>query len=306
MSVKYLKQVIQHPAPDILSLEKKMISMNVKKEYGCNGKEILHYTARKISKGIEINGDLNKSEWSNGEKSGRFVDMVTGEPGLYDTRTAVLWDDENLYIAFWVEEFFVAAAQKERDSIIFLENDLEVFIDGEDCYYELEVNALNTVYEVFFIWKDAYKKGSRFDVPQFDVFEEKALTFGGNYDRTGNSFWWGTHPRGLRWAFLDYDMEGLKTAVKIDGKINDSKHVDKGWTLEIAIPWKSMKWLAHNKSLPPKEGDIWRIFFGRFQKITPSGQEVEPHPAWVLSKHGVYDTHIPECFPFIYFTNKNQ
>ena len=227
--------------------------------------------------------------------------MVTGEPGLYDTRSAALWNDENLYMAFWAEEPFVTATQKERDSIIFLENDLEVFIDGGDCYYELEVNALNTIYEVFFIWKDAYKKGSRFDVPEFDVHKEKAMTFGGNDDRAAESFWWGRHPRGLKWAFLDYDMPGLQTAVKVDGKINDPAHIDKGWSLEIAIPWKSMKWLANGRSLPPKEGDIWRIFFGRFQKMTPSGQEVQPHPAWVMNKHGVYDTHIPECFPYVHF-----
>lgn len=271
-------------------------------EYPCNEDEPAHYNCRKIQAGIQINGDLNKPGWENAEKSKRFADMVTGEPGLYDTRSAALWDDENLYIAFWAEEPFVSATQHERDSLIFLENDLEVFIDGGDCYYELEVNALNTVYEVFFIWKDAYKKGSRFDVAEFDLFKEKAMTFGGDYDRSGNSFWWGRHPRGLRWAFLDYDMPGLKTAVKADGKINDPTHVDKGWTLEIAIPWKSMKWLANGRSLPPKEGDIWRIFFGRFQKMSPSGQEIQPHPAWVLSKHGVYDTHIPECFPFVHFT----
>ena len=278
--------------------------MNENQAYGCNENEVAHYWCRKVPNGIEINGDLNKPEWKNCEKSGRFVDIATGEPGLYDTRSAALWDDENLYIAFWAEEPFVSATQKERDSIIFLENDLEVFIDGGDCYYELEVNALNTIYEVFFIWKDAYKKGSKFDVPTFDLFKEKAMTFGGDYDRTGDSFWWGKHPRGLRWAFLDYDMPGLKTSVKIDGKINDSTHVDKGWTLEIAIPWQSLKWLANGRSLPPQEGDVWRIFFGRFQKMSPSGIEVQPHPAWVLSKHGIYDTHLPQCFPFIHFTNE--
>ena len=78
----------------------------------------------------------------------------------------------------------------------FLESDLEVFIDGGDCYYELEVNAANTVYEVFFIWKDAYTKGSRFDIPQFDVHHPQAYTFGGDYDRVGATFWKGTLPAG--------------------------------------------------------------------------------------------------------------
>src|SRR5438874_5762325 len=79
--------------------------------------------------------------------------MVSGEPGFYDTRAAALWDDEFLYVGFWAEEPFVRASLTERDSLIFVENDLELFIDGGESYYEFEVNALGTVYEVFFIWK---------------------------------------------------------------------------------------------------------------------------------------------------------
>ena len=79
----------------------------------------------------------------------RFVDMISGVPGFFNTQAAALWDDEALYIAFWIEEPFVEARLTQRDSTIFQENDVEVFIDGGDCYYEFEINALNTVYEVF-------------------------------------------------------------------------------------------------------------------------------------------------------------
>lgn len=273
-------------------------------KYGCDNSEVAHYTAQRITESIEINGDLSKPVWQKAVRSPRFVDMVTGKPGFYDTKAAVLWNNDYLYIGFWAEEPMVSAAQKQHDSLVFLENDLEVFIDGGDCYYELEINALNTIYEVFFIWRDSFKKGGKYDVPEFDIYSEKAVTFGGNDDRTGNYFWRGRHPRGLRWAFLDWDMPGLKTAVSVDGKINDDTHIDKGWTLEIAIPWQSMKWLANGRSLPPKEGDTWRIFFGRFQRLTPSGIEIEPHPAWAWNKHGVYDTHLPECFTNIHFSEE--
>ena len=40
------------------------------------------------------------------------------------------------------------------DSFIWFDNDVEVFLGGEDCYYEFEINALNTVYEVFFIYQE--------------------------------------------------------------------------------------------------------------------------------------------------------
>ncbi|RPD47266.1 carbohydrate-binding family 9-like protein [Paracnuella aquatica] len=271
-------------------------------QYGCQQSGIAHYTAHQIAEPLSVDGNLAKSVWQRAERSPRFVDMVTGAPGFYNTQASILWDQEHLYIGVWVEEPFLCATQTERDSIVFLDNDVEVFIDGGDCYYELEINVLNTIYEVFFIWRDAYQRGSKFDVSEFDVYDDQALTFGGDYDRTGPSFWKGRHPRGLRWAFLNWDMPGLKTAVRAKGKINDDSIVDEGWEVEIAIPWRSLHWLASGRSLPPKEGDTWRIFVGRFQKLIASGQEIQPHPAWVWSKHEVYDTHVPECFPFIHFT----
>ncbi len=227
--------------------------------------------------------------------------MVTGDAGMYNTQTSLLWNDKHLYIAFTVEEPFVEAKLTERDSIIFLENDLEVFIDGKDCYYELEVNAVNTLYEVLFIWKDAYKKNGKFDIPQFDVHQPHAYTFGGDYDRIGASFWKGTHPRGIRWAFTNFDMPGLQTAVKIYGTLNDNSDIDKGWSVEIAIPWNSLHLLSGGRSIPPKNGDIWNMFLGRFQKLMVNGKEVTPHPAMALNKHGIYDTHLTEKWSRIQF-----
>ena len=259
------------------------------------------YQAQKISSSIEIDGNTQKPIWKRARWSKRFVDMVTGDPGMYHTRVALLWNEIHLYIAFEAEEPFVEAHLTERDSIIFLENDLEVFIDGGDCYYELEVNAANTIYEVLFIWKDAYHKGSKFDIPAFDVHQEQAYTFGGDYDRTGASFWKGTHPRGIRWAFTNYDLPGLKTAVRVDGTLNDPSDIDVGWSLEIGIPWESLALLANGRSLPPSNGDIWRMFLGRFQKLMVGGEEVQPHPAMVLSSHGIYDTHLPEKWSHIEF-----
>lgn len=259
------------------------------------------YTAKKISSSIVIDGNINKEPWLNAAWSKRFVDMVNGEPGMYNTQTALLWNDENLYIAFVAEEPFVEAKLTERDSIIFLENDLELFIDGGDCYYELEVNAAGTIYEVFFIWRDAFTKGSRFDIPLFDVHHPQAYTFGGDYDRVGATFWKGSHPRGIRWAFTHFDMPGLQVATTIDGTLNDNSDIDKGWSLEIAIPWKSLELLANGKNIPPANGDVWTMFLGRFQKLMAGGKEVSPHPAMALNSHGIYDTHLPDKWSKIEF-----
>lgn len=158
--------------------------------------------AQRTPSAPRLDGTLSDPVWQSVARSSRFVDMASGEPALLDTRVAALWDDENLYVGFWVEEPYPKAHLTERDSIIFTENDVELFIDGGDCYYELEINALGTLYEVFFVWRDAYQRGGRFDIREFDLLSRKALSFAGDFDRKPESFWWGrirVGPAGRSW-----------------------------------------------------------------------------------------------------------
>jgi len=268
--------------------------------YGVSEDKIAHYTCHRAPGPVEIDGNLDKPVWRAAPRSRRFVDLVTGEPGFLDTRVACLWDDEALYVGFWIEEPQVRASLTERDSYIWFDNDVEVFLAGDDCYYEFEINALNTVYEVFFIYQDALKRGSRFDTPEFDLYQRDVDVLSGFQDPTRN----GKHPRGKRWAFMDWDFPGLKTAVRVDGAINDPSIVDKGWTVEIAFPWKGMKSLFSGRSLPPREGDVMRASFSRFEALRYHGKTVGESPAWALNEHGVYDSHIPECFPYLHFTER--
>lgn len=260
------------------------------------------YTVYRVETPPAGDGRLSEAVWQAAPRSPAFVDMATGQPALLETQAAALWDDTNLYLGFWVEEPYPQAHLTERDAIIFRENDIEVFIDGGDCYYEFEINALGTVYEVFFIWRDAYRRGGRFDVPEFDLLDRKAFSFAGDFDRTPAHFWWGTHPRGPRWAFLDWDFPGMRSAVHIDGQLNDMSVRSKGWRVELAFPWQGMTHLANGRSLPPQEGDIWNLFLGRFQNLTVGERTVQA--AWCWSPHGLYDTHMPEKFTPLQFSTQ--
>ena len=64
--------------------------------------------------------------------------------------------------------------------------------------------------------------------------------------------------------------------------------------MEIAFPWAGMRALPGSRALPPRAGDRWRLFLGRFEKLELSGSEVRPHPAWTWSRQARYDTHRPE------------
>ena len=257
------------------------------------------YLARRTALKPAMDGTLRGEPWRVAIRSEPFVDMASGGPAPLETQAAVLWDDECLYVGFWVEEPYPTAHLTERDSIIFTENDVELFIDGGDCYYELEINALGTLYEVFFIWRDAYSRGSRFDIPEFDLLSRKAFSFAGDFDRKPESFWWGTNPRGPRWAFLDWDFPGLQSKVNVEGTLNTPSAKSKGWTVELALPWAGMKHLAGGRKTPPEVGDVWKMFLGRFQKVQTTGGEAQA--AWCLTPHGVYDTHMPEKFTEIEF-----
>jgi hypothetical protein len=266
--------------------------------YGCPKESIGHYQCLRTPDPITINGRLDHEVWQKAPKSPRFVDMVTGVPGFLDTRMAAVWDDTYLYVGFWVEEPNVCATFTERDSYVYLENDVEVFIGGEECYYEFQINALGTIYEVFYIWQKAYTPGSRFDTEEFNLLKRNVDVLGGFQDPMRN----GKHPEGKRWAIMDWDFPGLKTAVHVKGKINDPYVVDSGWTVEIAFPWEGMKALANQHSIPPKDGETLRMDFSRFQALNYNGVNANPHPGWSFNPHGVYDSHIPECFTYVHFS----
>jgi hypothetical protein len=223
--------------------------------------------------------------------------MVTGDAAPFDTRMAALYDDKALYLAFRLAEPNVRATCTERDSFVWMDNDIEVFWGGEDCYYEFQINAFNTVYEVFYIYQDALKKGCRFDTPQFDLYSRNVDVLSGFQDPARYK----KHPRGKRWAFMDYDFPGLQTAVKIHGTINDPATLDKGWDVELAFPWEGFRLLYPSQSFPPKPGDSIRGQFFRFQHLSFNGRDLPDSPGWALNKHGVYDSHIPEAFAYIVF-----
>lgn len=265
--------------------------------YGCNEDDIVHYNCTRAVKPISIDGNLDKFPWNKAEKSRSFVDLVTGKLAPMNTQIASLWDEKNLYIAFWIEEPNVQAKLTERDSLIYHENDVEVFIAGEDCYYEFQINALGTIYEVFYIWQDAYKKGSRFDSKEFDLVTRKVDVLGGFQDVLR----FRKHPRGARWAFMDWDYPSLKSAVNVQGTINDDSDSDVGWTVELAFPWLGMKSLF-GKEIQPKKDDSFRINFSRFEIPSVENQDPNEHPGWSLTPHKIYDSHIPRCFCYVHLS----
>lgn len=197
---------------------------------------------------------------------------------LQKTRIKMLWDKEFLYIAAVIEEEHIWAYQDKKDQIVYLENDFEVFIDPDgdtNNYYELEINALNN---------------------SFDLFLPKPYRHGGQPD--------------LKW-----NITNLRSAVSIDGTINNSTDKDKKWILEIAIPFSSLS-TTTVAAILPKADDTWRINFSRVnwqfevdkagkyaRKKNPETGKMVPEYNWVWSPQGAINMHLPEYWGFLKFSD---
>ena len=72
----------------------------------------------------------------------------------------------------------------------------------------------------------------------------------------------------------------MQHAVHIDGTVNCSHDVDRGWSTEIAFPWTSMAEYS-GVDCPPKAGDSWRVNFSRVE------WEFERYKDGYLRKEGV-------------------
>ena len=218
------------------------------------------YEVHRTKDPINVDGKSDEKAWKQAAWTSDFVDIegaIKPKP-RFRTRAKMLWDDQYLYIAAELEEPEVKASLTKHDSVIFHDNDFEVFLKplvDQEGYFEFEMNALNT---------------------GWDLYLNKPYRMGGKADNS-------------------WEMEGLKTAVAVQGTLNHPEDKDTGWTLEIAIPWTAF---SSRQPVPkPEAGTEWRINFSRVEwKV---GQPKEDN--WVWSPQGVVNMHVPERWGYLRF-----
>jgi len=64
---------------------------------------------------------------------------------------------------------------------------------------------------------------------------------------------------------------GARHAVQVDGTLNDPRDVDRGWTVELAIPFAKLP-----GGPKPKRGDEWRFNLYRLRQPPGEGQAYSP------------------------------
>ena len=236
-------------------------------------REPVYYVVPRTSKQPDLSGRLDHHIWGHAPWTSDFRD-IEGEvrpTPRFRTRAKMLWDDNYFYFGAEMEEPHICGWITEHDAVMYHDNDFEVFIDpaGRGHHYgELEVNVLNATWDLMLT--RPYRSGGE--------------------------------------AISGWEMHGVRTAVNLNGTLNDSADIDRGWTVEIAVPWSAMKECG-GTGHPPVDGEQWRVGFSRVEwqyEIVDGEYTKVPDTRednWVWSPQYAIDMHRPERWGIVQFSD---
>lgn len=222
------------------------------------------YVCQRVDAPVVVDGVLDEVAWAKAKPLSPLRDL-SGAPSQFAADIRMMYDDRYLYVGAVLPEKELVATLTERDSIIFKDDDFEVFIDPAPfgkSYVELELNQFNTVWDLFIT--APYREG------------EACV------------------------ALHDWDIKGLKTAVTVQGVINDGVANDTSWTVEIAWPWESITGHSElpRRGAPPTPGTEMRFNFSR---VDHDGG-VEWNTVWAPTRQATI--HAPEHWGRVRFSEQ--
>ena len=213
---------------------------------------------------LKIDGQLTENSWRTAKWTpfwldplGRYRRHKNKNTLIPQTRAKFLWRSDALFIAIEAIDHHVWAKLTERDSNTWEEEVVEVFLDldGDKRQY-LELQV--TPANVVFDAKFAYHRS--------DLKTARA-----------------------------WNMKGWRTAVYIDGTLNDSSDRDRKYTVEMMIP------LSETPGAPSvlsAESSPWRLNLFRFDwNQAPQGRQ----KAAALSPPYIGDFHALDAFAKLRF-----
>lgn len=249
--------------------------------------KISEYECQRVTTKPSLDGFVIGKGWEELVWTEEFVDITGREERKpwFSTKVKMGWDEAYFYVGAELEEPHVWGTITTKNARMFEDNDFEIFIDPDGDglnYYEFEINALGTIWELCL--PKPYKDGG---VP-----------------------------------ILGCNIEGLVSAVGINGTLNNPNDKDVGWSLTAAIPWTGLKSYHNADAVPPTNGDVWRINFSRVQwehqivdgqyvRVPPQGsrtaeslnpeEQLHPEQNWVWSPQGKINMHMPENWGCVKF-----
>lgn len=183
---------------------------------------------RRAAKAPVIDGKLDDPAWAKAQAV-TFQFPWPQQTGAPQKTTArLLWDDKHLYISYECEDNDITAHYTLRDDPTYKDDAVEAFI-----------NPRPDQTEIYF----GFEMNARATMYDYVYLAGKFL-------------------------FKRLDLQGLQLATHLDGTMNARGDKDRGWTLELAIPFAELEPML--RVAPPKPGDTWAINLNRWDGTEPN------------------------------------
>jgi hypothetical protein len=213
------------------------------------------YHCPRATSAVRIDGVLDEPDWKHVTPARSFrLSHGKGNPAG-KTRLKALWDDRALYLAFECDDRDVFSPYTRRDQPIYNGEVVEAFLaTGDDPrrYFEFEVSPANV------------------------LFDAKLFNPGPRDQRSFDKAW---------------NAPGLRSAVRVDGTLTRRDDRDRGWTVEVAIPFADL-----GLPRPVQAGDAWWANFYRVDRGRP-----EEFSAWSPTLTVPPNFHVPARFGRLVF-----
>ena len=151
------------------------------------------------------------------------------------TTAQLLWDDDFLYVGYECDDTDIVALRTERDDPTYRDDAVEIFINPKPSQTGI------------YFGLEMNARAVLYDYLMYDS----------------------------RYAFKRFNLQGVNLAAYIRGTLNVRGDDDKGWTLEVAIPWVNFEELSKRPNpAPPGPQSL-----GRSGTRPPPEHVVRPAPA---------------------------
>lgn len=241
-----------------------------------------YYHVYRVSSPVKIDGQLDEVEWSAAAPI-NCGDIITGEKPPLPVVAKILWDNQYLYVAFQVQDSNVWAVLTGRDAPIqpgfkaYTENFIKLYLDPDGDgrnYTEMHISPNGMLSDK---WQSLpWGKTARQNLGL--PLETKAQ------------------------AHWEWNCTGMTHAVTVQGTINQPGDVDQGWSVEMTVPFASLKFLAEKSAFPPNDGDIWKAHLGRRYHPDP---ETSATYYWTWPRVGELDCHRADTWGnLVFHTNQ--
>lgn len=239
----------------------------------------LFYSCNRAATPPKIDGVLDEKDWMS---AGRmpFFDLVTGAvPGLASS-ARMMWDNDCLYVAFEFADSNIWARIKACDVPAapdfkgYTENFAKLYLDPDGDgrnYTEMHFTPSGAINDK---WQSA----------PWDIGARIAASIPTNDNAV---------------AHWEWNCEGMRSAVAIQGTLNQGDDLDKGWNIEIAIPFSALKQFSGRSPCPPAVDDTWRVHLGRRHQL--EGANPSNALYWTWPALGVPDCHNPDRWGYLVF-----